>query len=900
MNGSTEAQSALASGWVMLAAAAHRMFPLPLIPLPPAPSSAQFSSRRSHQRHSQRRLVAQLSNAAITACNLQASGASSASHLEYFRQLHSSTLYPLPPPPRFSSAPSGSTPTCIDTTGRRDLPSRADPFDSSSVSKSERAAEFIATPLSPSPLTSRSTADALYSTSTTAAQRRATTHLHQQCASFVNQCRASSESSPTSGAMTQLRQLSSYLHHRVAAPASASTERDARSPYHSPSDQPPPTTAAPLAFHNAESQSLAPASHAHSYSVPAAVVPIVAHRIALPPTLTSVSILSLLPHDLAADYAHPSQLLRDPIAVDILNLTRPLAPPRVSGSRAEYILLLQRMQRVGMIAFTRAPKAVNGLFAVVKDADSERLIIDAQPANRLFADPPHVSLPNPSHLVQIQLRAGSKLHLGKSDLSNFYHQLRLPEAWQPYFCLPPLTLPECKLLGLKCDASLPPLHPMCVTMPMGFSHAVFLAQRAHEHVLYRHAHTAEQQQPNSQLAAPPPALDPLDNLLRMESPLLDRCIHGLYIDDLWLMSPSFEDIDVQYRACLAAYRFAGLPDSVKKREPPLRAPVAIKAIGVCINPSKSTLSIAADDRIRLARATLSILRAEFVTGKQLSQLIGSWTWCMLLRRSTLCVLQHTYRFIAVAQESDFVLWPAVRRELQCLLCFLPLLHTDMASRFCPVAYASDASEFAGGVVSAPLTPAFAAALYPLSSNRRFNLLPLHRLHESPAASEMPPGFMEHVNELIGNLQPRMQPSLWRVLIASRWRAQQHINVLELHAVLLALRHALSSPTSVSARIYMLVDSAVAYYTLWKGRSSSHQLLPVLRQINSHLLVTGASLQPCWIPSKWNPADGPSRLTAFPTAVTAAAERAVAEQIRAADMQLPFDTGTRHQRAASAQ
>ena len=638
---------------------------------------------------------------------------------------------------------------------------------------------------------------------------------------------------------------------------------------------------------------MASAGHAHTYSAPAAVVPIIASRIALPSNLTAVPILTLLPPDLVAAYETPSLLLRDSVSVAALDLNLPLAPPRVSGSRSEYILLLRRMLAVGMIDFTRAPRAVNGLFAVVKDANSERLIIDAQPANRLFAEPPHVALPNPSHLVRLQMRRGAKLHLAKADRDNFYHNLKLPEEWRPYFALPPLTPSESQQLGLDVSDGLPLWHPMCVTLPMGFSHAVFLAQQVHEHVLYRHT---------AALSSSSPALRRCDNILDMDSPLVDRCVHGMYIDDLWLMSPEFDDIETQYLACLAAYEHAGLPDSIRKREPPLRVPVAIKAIGVRIDPTNLTLSIAAEDRLKLARSTLFLLSSAFVTGTQLARLVGSWTWCMLLRRSSLCVLQHTYRFIAVAQElRSFTLWLSVRRELECLLCLLPLLHTKMSASFFPLAYASDASEFAGGVVAAPLTPAFQAALYPLSSTRRFNLLPYHRLHEKPSAALcLPPGFVAFVESLIGNLQPRMKPSLWRVLIFSRWRAEQHINVLELHAVLLSLRHALSSPSSVSTRIFMLVDSAVAYYTLWKGRSSSRRLLPVLRQINSHLLVTGASLQPCWIPSHWNPADAPSRLRAFPTAtITAAAAAVLERQIREADMQLPFDTGSRRRRSAYA-
>jgi hypothetical protein len=519
------------------------------------------------------------------------------------------------------------------------------------------------------------------------------------------------------------------------------------------------------------------------------------------------------------------------------------------------------MQAVGMIDFTTAPRAVNGVFAVVKDSDADRLIIDAQPANRLFVDPPHVMLPNPSHLVQLHAEKGTKLYPAKSDLSNFYHQMELPVEWRPYFALPPLTAEECAELGVPYAGV--PVYPMCTTLPMGFSHAVVLAQRAHENVLYRHGAAC----------GSAPALLRSDNLLCMESPTIDRCVHGIYIDDLFFLSPRFEDVDAQYRRCLAAYEHAGLPDSVKKREPPLRSPKPIKAIGIEIDPIALTLSVAVADRLKLVRATLALLSAPLVTGLQLSQLVGSWTWCILLRRSALCVLQHVYRFVAMAGVSPkpLRLWPSVRRELHCLLGLVPLLHADMGSHFFHLAYASDASTLAAGVTAAPLTQRLSTALYPLSSSPRFNLLPLHRL-ESDSNLEMPSGFVEHVRGLIAELRPQLAGPKWSVLIASRWRHAQHINVLELHAALLSLRHALSFPDSASSRIFTLVDSAVAFYSLWKGRSSSQQLLPALRQINAHLLASGASLQPCWIPSEWNPADAPSRLRAFPTSLAASSPR----------------------------
>jgi len=70
---------------------------------------------------------------------------------------------------------------------------------------------------------------------------------------------------------------------------------------------------------------------------------------------------------------------------------------------------------------------------------------------------------------------------------------------------------------------------------------------------------------------------------------------------------------------------------------------------------------------------------------------------------------------------------------------------------------------------------------------------------------------------------------------------------------------LSYPSSLNRRVYLLLDSTVAFFSLWKGRSSSPALLLVLRKISALLLASGLSLLPGWVPSAVNPADAPSRL-----------------------------------------
>ena len=149
-----------------------------------------------------------------------------------------------------------------------------------------------------------------------------------------------------------------------------------------------------------------------------------------------------------------------------------------------------------MVTISQAPKVTNGVFTVRKEGTDQRLIIDCRRSNAHFCLPPKVNLPNPSHLTQLHLPQHCSLYVGKSDISNYYHQLRLPPWLVPFFGIPSFTLQE--MLSLNLDPSLfsPSMDnnnnnnnntlftPCCTTLPMGWSHSVFVAQSIHEHILY--------------------------------------------------------------------------------------------------------------------------------------------------------------------------------------------------------------------------------------------------------------------------------------------------------------------------------------------------------------------------------------------------------------------------------
>ena len=100
---------------------------------------------------------------------------------------------------------------------------------------------------------------------------------------------------------------------------------------------------------------------------------------------------------------------------------------------------------------------------------------------------------------------------------------------------------------------------------------------------------------------------------------------------------------------------------------------------------------------------------------------------------------------------------------------------------------------------------------------------------------------------------------WRVVAGWSWRSHQdHINILELRAILTTIRWWVKKRRSTSSRFLHLTDSLVCLHSLSRGRTSSIRLRRTLIRINAILLA--ANLHPLWgyVHTASNPADRPSR------------------------------------------
>jgi hypothetical protein len=198
------------------------------------------------------------------------------------------------------------------------------------------------------------------------------------------------------------------------------------------------------------------------------------------------------------------------------------------------------------------------------------------------------------------------------------------------------------------------------------------------------------------------------------------------------------------------------------------------------------------------------------------------------------VFSAVYAFARNADRSSWVLWHSVKHELQLMMDLAPLLRAHLGAPWHANVMATDASLEGLGVVSAvvPLPLVEAAA----------------RTAGSVAAKDV----------VADTLDAALVSRPWLTLVSAPWRAEEHINSLELRAVSTAVRRALSSPSSIRHRLLILCDSQVAVGALAKGRSSSRVLLLRLRPLSALLLSSGLHLATRWLPSCRNPADAPSR------------------------------------------
>jgi len=82
--------------------------------------------------------------------------------------------------------------------------------------------------------------------------------------------------------------------------------------------------------------------------------------------------------------------------------------------------------------------------------------------------------------------------------------------------------------------------------------------------------------------------------------------------------------------------------------------------------------------------------------------------------------------------------------------------------------------------------------------------------------------------------------------------------MEAHAVLLMVQWLLRSASRFSSRAVVGIDATAVLAAMLKGRTSAPSLRRSVRAVAAHCLGGDLLLLPLWVPSRFNPADKPSR------------------------------------------
>ena len=104
---------------------------------------------------------------------------------------------------------------------------------------------------------------------------------------------------------------------------------------------------------------------------------------------------------------------------------------------------------------------------------------------------------------------------------------------------------------------------------------------------------------------------------------------------------------------------------------------------------------------------------------------------------------------------------------------------------------------------------------------------------------------------------------WQDACAWQWKRPQHgppehINRLELRAILTSVKWRVLKAKQTQTRFLHLVDSLVSLHIVNKGRSSSRKLRAIIKKISAWLLLSGNSCVLGYVDTGQNPADASSR------------------------------------------
>lgn len=576
----------------------------------------------------------------------------------------------------------------------------------------------------------------------------------------------------------------------------------------------------------------------------------------IPVTPDSVWV-SMMPPDIQKKFADPHlKFFCDPMT-EALEASKEFPTPRVYSVKGHYPRILEKAYGVGVVDWSDpatesaqyaelAKRLTMTSFAVRKDDKRDRMISWPRYQNLILPDAPYTELPSPDLFDTIRIEKESKLAGFYFDISNMFHNIRLPRALAKLMPLTPVkvsSLSARTIVAIEANfgRKLHPhenIRPIQTTLPMGFKWAVYIAHTLAARCMKR-AFDIVRAAPIARHLSRDARLIQLHRKNGLQHLRSGDVLLLHIIDDVNPVCLDWHPHAIIHfnQVCSEVFEAHGLHRKTSKSSP-INAVVTdqMPFMGWSFDLSSQTLSPLPNKIDAAVSDTMRILASETVSPEALKSAIGRLIWIALGARPLLSTLLHVFHVADKTQHLKPSLAAVTKRELFTIARILPLSSIRLQRPTWGIIIAFDASQRAGGVCYAPL---------PYQMNSGFEKF----VYKEPDARSEKDKLK--LTALVKSLP-------WETAFSHKWRRAQHINTLEGHAAVLAIEWAVSHPIT-GHRVIMLSDSLVMIGALQKGRSSSAELALPCRRFAA--VVMAHDLQPILIhiPSELNPADGPSRL-----------------------------------------
>ena len=549
----------------------------------------------------------------------------------------------------------------------------------------------------------------------------------------------------------------------------------------------------------------------------------------------------------------PENLLSDGV-ISLLSNAKVLFPEGVANTarasgparrdRKEYLLLTARQLAAGILRLHCKVFSCADMFAVEKPNGKQRAIWNGSSISEAAAVPPMPPrLANPSSFLEILVEPGERIYFSKRDASAYFDTLRAPEALQPFFGRPCVTVLELMTAtGLSQEEIRNYVvdHPDSVTVntkvfpastvwPMGFSWSSFVGQSCMLQVA-KNAGIAD------------------ENILTLdgEAPKVQRELCAVATDDILLFHRDLSEARTTLSNLDNALRDAGLQRNCGKD---INLADTMTGLGCDLSNAPPLIEPAAEKMKLVTQGILGIMLCQKASPVALNSLLGVIQWFFLLQRPCYSVLDKVYEFSRREPQNVVQTLPSgVLSEMVTVLMLLPLLPAAMDRGCGNEILATDASpEFGFGVSRANCSRECARHLCGLAEKRGDYV----RLFPAPGD----PPVVDRLG-IPHNLDLSLHDFTDVLSHKAKWQA--HSSVLEAHGLLLGIRWAVRAARRHHSRLPVLVDAKAVLGAASKGRSSSSALRGSLRALAANVLAADILLRLIYVPSECMPADAASR------------------------------------------